>query len=380
MLAQSSDPVSVPESSRQLGPVPAAAPTPTFMSLGMVLLDEIHFPDGRVLHDVPGGSGFYSTLGARLAVPPGEAASVVCLIAAGDDFPQSVERQIEEWGVTVHLQETQGKSTRGVLTYHDDTFEKKSFRYAALPLRPDLARLPDALVHASAIHILASPDDLTRQVEDLLALRANLGSPKASVVWEPSPLFCHLGVDNHLIAAGCVDVVSPNDVELLQIARVTKNPGESWNRRLVENAAAKISGRHPQTGTSDASSRRWVTVVRCGEHGNLTIPRRGNPFWLPPYHDVGSQRVVDATGAGNAFLGAFAAVFGTSGDEMLASAYGAVAASFAVEQVGPPRREVVDGKELWNGEEFGRRLQEYRARFAKWDTSLRDREIWTSNP
>ncbi|TDZ39071.1 Uncharacterized protein C8035_v005678 [Colletotrichum spinosum] len=365
MLAQSSDPVSDPESSRQLGPVPAAAPTPTFMSLGMVVLDEIHFPDGRVLHDVPGGSGFYSTLGARLAVPPGEAASVVCLIAAGDDFPQSVERQIEEWGVTVHLQETQGKkviSIRGTTS------------------RPDLARLPDALVHASAIHILASPDDLTRQVEDLLALRPNLGSPKASVVWEPSPLFCHLGVDNHLIAAGCVDVVSPNDVELLQIARVTKNPGESWNRPLVENAAAKISGCQPQTGTSDASSRRWVTVIRCGEHGNLTIPRRGAPVWLPPYHDVGSQRVVDATGAGNAFLGAFAAVFGTSADEVLASAYGAVAASFAVEQVGPPRREVADGKELWNGEEFGRRLQEYRARFAKWDTSLRDREIWTSNP
>ncbi|TDZ54958.1 Protein MAK32 [Colletotrichum trifolii] len=294
MLAQSSVPVSDPESSRQPGPVSAAAPTPTFMSLGMVVLDEIHFPDGRALHDVPGGSGFYSTLGARLAVPPGEAASVV---------------------------------------------------------------------------------------EDLLALRANLGSPKASVVWEPSPLFCHLGVDNHLIAAGCVDVVSPNDVELLQIARVTKNPGESWNRRLVVNAAAKISGRQPQTGTSDASSsRRWVTVIRCGEHGNLTIPRRGDPVWLPPYHDVGSQRVVDATGAGNAFLGAFAAVFGTKGDEMLASAHGAVAASFAVEQTGPPRREVVDGKELWNGEQFGRRLQEYRAKVAKWDTSLRDLEIWTSNP
>lgn len=33
---------------------------PIFVSLGMVVLDEICFPDGTVLYDVAGGSGLYS--------------------------------------------------------------------------------------------------------------------------------------------------------------------------------------------------------------------------------------------------------------------------------------------------------------------------------
>lgn len=33
---------------------------PFFASLGMVILDEIRFPTGKVLHNVAGGSGLYS--------------------------------------------------------------------------------------------------------------------------------------------------------------------------------------------------------------------------------------------------------------------------------------------------------------------------------
>ncbi|KAH0436520.1 hypothetical protein CcaCcLH18_04326 [Colletotrichum camelliae] len=79
------------------GPATTAGelPAPGFVSLGMVVLDEIRFPDGRVLRDVAGGSGFYSTLGARLAVPQEDAETVCCLVVAGDDFPASVVEQIE---------------------------------------------------------------------------------------------------------------------------------------------------------------------------------------------------------------------------------------------------------------------------------------------
>jgi hypothetical protein len=31
-----------------------------FVSLGMVVLDEVRLADGTILHDVPGGSGLYS--------------------------------------------------------------------------------------------------------------------------------------------------------------------------------------------------------------------------------------------------------------------------------------------------------------------------------
>lgn len=40
--------------------LPRPAPDNIFVSLGMVVLDEMHLPDGTVLHDVPGGSGLFS--------------------------------------------------------------------------------------------------------------------------------------------------------------------------------------------------------------------------------------------------------------------------------------------------------------------------------
>jgi hypothetical protein len=32
-----------------------------FVSLGLVVLDELHFPDRETLYDVPGGSGAFGT-------------------------------------------------------------------------------------------------------------------------------------------------------------------------------------------------------------------------------------------------------------------------------------------------------------------------------
>lgn len=66
-------PSSAPAATTSTTPGAAAAPGPAattagepsapgFVSLGMVVLDEIRFPDGRVLRDVAGGSGFYSAL------------------------------------------------------------------------------------------------------------------------------------------------------------------------------------------------------------------------------------------------------------------------------------------------------------------------------
>ena len=33
---------------------------PWFLSLGIVVLDELHFPSRETMYDVPGGSGAYS--------------------------------------------------------------------------------------------------------------------------------------------------------------------------------------------------------------------------------------------------------------------------------------------------------------------------------
>ncbi|KAF5485578.1 Uncharacterized protein CGCF413_v014208 [Colletotrichum fructicola] len=362
-----------------------AAPTagelsaPGFVSLGMVVLDEIRFQDGRVLRDVAGGSGFYSTLGARLAVPREDAETVCCLAVAGDDFPASVVEQIKAWGVTVLVQRVEGRlSTRGLLAYEDDVFGKKTFRYTTEPLRQIVDELPDHVRRASVIHTLAAPEDVKGQAAALFGNGYGQRLPgRPLFAWEPSPLHCDGAWKEHLDAGHFVDVVSPNDKEVVKMMTPQMEEGP-WDRGLVERAAALISDEE-SCQKDPERQRRWTTVVRCGEYGCLTIPRASAPVWLPPYHDIGSEKVIDPTGAGNAFLGAFAVAYKMTDDAVLASAYGAVAASFVIEQMGPPRREVVDEKELWNGEEFGKRLEAYKIKARTWDTSIVSCQF-TNNP
>ncbi|TQN72203.1 hypothetical protein CSHISOI_03288 [Colletotrichum shisoi] len=344
-------------------PDPAPAPAPAFVSLGMVVLDEIRFPDGKVLRDIPGGSGFYSTLGARLAVPQSESATICCLIVAGSDFPMSVRGQIEEWGVSVHLEERRREcSTRGLLEYENDAFGKKNFRYTTPPLLPNVNTLPDRLLGSSIIHVLATPEDLERHAAALRTRYASVDGSRPLIAWEPSPIGISNTEDDHMRVIHTSGICSPNDYELLRMMGVREGPGIPYNRALVESHAIRLSNDDMLHGGSSAperSSKGRITVIRCGDQGCLAIRQRAEPIWLPPFHDYGSPRVVDPTGAGNAFLGAFAAAFAKTRDEVLASAYGAVAASFVIEQIGPPRREVANGKELWNGEGFEERLRQY---------------------
>jgi hypothetical protein len=115
---------------------------PIFVSLGMVILDEIRFPTGKVLHNVAGGSGLYSefsppkgwysayllhtgTLGARMTDLAGaRPGKVGCYVLAGSDFPDFVEQDIMSLGVTATITRDPSKlSTRGLLKYPGESFE-----------------------------------------------------------------------------------------------------------------------------------------------------------------------------------------------------------------------------------------------------------------
>lgn len=98
-----------------------------FVSLGMVVLDELKLPNGDILQDCIGGSGAYSTLGARIASSPVETEKIGSFIIAGQDFPEEVAELIRSWGVTSEIDVHKSKtSTRGRLEYHDEAFARKS--------------------------------------------------------------------------------------------------------------------------------------------------------------------------------------------------------------------------------------------------------------
>lgn len=100
---------------------------PSFVSLGMVVHDELRFPHAPTMRDVPGGSGAYSTLGARLVAGAERSHEVGCVIMAGDDFPVTTLAQFESWGVELLVSRKIGRqSTRGLLVYEDKEFGRKS--------------------------------------------------------------------------------------------------------------------------------------------------------------------------------------------------------------------------------------------------------------
>lgn len=179
------------------------------------------------------------------------------------------------------------------------------------------------------------------------------------LVWEPTPPYCSQQTkDEHMAACKHVDVFSPNHLELLAFFQDSK-PAEGashFDPQALEACADAFleSG----IGPSD----KGTVVVRAGEYGCLvsSFTIEGRHRWLPAFYADASS-VVDATGGGNTFLGAFTyAMAACNKSPVDAATLANVAATFALEQIGTPTLEKVEGqRERWNGSEFDTRSQAY---------------------
>lgn len=169
--------------------------------------------------------------------------------------------------------------------------------------------------------------------------------------------------------------LSPNHTETLSLLALTRSPADLLS--TLEVAAARIIALGPRRGV----------VIRAGAHGAYYIAS-GQTIgrWVPPYH-TSVDRVIDPTGAGNAFMGALAAALGEGksleegelnaqatfpstpvqavkhqgGAEPVAVRWGSIAASFMIEQDGLPVLSLSDkgDRELWNGVDPWQRLSEW---------------------
>lgn len=329
-----------------------------------------------------------ATLGARLIVSSTRSRSIGYVILAGNDFPDTVLDKVRAWDLSVHVKaKPKMPSTRGLLKYQDGNFGRKwsqvcrdlripidltrtcdagkTFQYLTTPLQPcppDLRR-PE-LLQSRAFHFLATPQDLEEHMRSLLSLRTE-GCPDAKpplMIWEPAPLACKkVNLEAHLAACKHVDVVSPNHLELTALLEdddaVRESVSATFSRAVIEQYAGRFL---------EAMANKGLVVIRCGEHGCLMFSRRSGAQWLPAYHEPFSPKVVDTTGAGNAFLGGFTVGLLDTGDAREAGMYGSVAASFMTEQISVPthRPATPTSSETWNGESVDERMAEYRKRIA----------------
>jgi hypothetical protein len=80
-----------------------------------LISDEIEFaPPKPPVHDVVGGAGSYSALGARMFSPPPTSKGVGWIVDCGSDFPPELRESIAHWQTGAILRETPERlTTRG---------------------------------------------------------------------------------------------------------------------------------------------------------------------------------------------------------------------------------------------------------------------------
>lgn len=97
-----------------------------FVSLGMFIIDEIEF-ETRTVHDVLGGAGTYSAIGARIVSPPPSSHGVGWIVDAGKDFPVELREVINSWNTSCLIRETPWRqTTRGWNGYGANEYRGQS--------------------------------------------------------------------------------------------------------------------------------------------------------------------------------------------------------------------------------------------------------------
>jgi len=178
-------------------------------------------------------------------------------------------------------------------------------------------------------------------------------------VWEPVPDLCQPSeLQACYEALQHVDIVSPNHAELCGF--FSEEPHED-NGNIASHTIEKCCKALLAANEGEAKHLKAV-VVRAGKDGCI-VATTNTTAWLPAYHQEAS-RVIDATGGGNTFLGGFTISLARADtlrlkDIRKAVIDGAVAASFAIEQVGMPNLTVRgDMTESWNGDSVEARVAE----------------------
>ncbi|KAK9837450.1 hypothetical protein WJX81_003617 [Elliptochloris bilobata] len=271
-----------------------------------------------------GGGGPQSLWGARLRAPAlhaGLAAGV------GEDLPAACAAQIRDVlgasdaGLLMHSQQ---RTLRAWQLFEEDCLRTQVWRAQPAELvvlvqmlRPPWDTLPPEFQAARAHHIGVNPQ---RPPLDLLGcMRAAVDRNGGLLSVEPFTHALAPPASETLEAfAELCDVLSPNDLEARSMLGpvAAEAPPLELAKRLLDAGAAR------------------VTLRRGAEGALVASARKGEAWHVPAAQDVS---VVDTTGCGNAFCGAFVTALQAGDGLAAAGAWGCVAASFMAEARGMPR-------------------------------------------
>ncbi len=251
---------------------------PDLVLLGNLLVDDVVFADGRTRMAQPGGAMLYASLAAALW-----GARVGCVSLRGDDYPAHAISALRARGVL--LDGVRNLDSNGVRTWllYEDRMRRVVHRLGCPSheaVSPEPQHVPEAWRRARAFHLAPMP--LARQRSLAEAIRA-WESPRQPALISLDP---HIQVTPETLGEwrellSQVDAFFPSDDELFW-------PGAA--EHPTEVLATLAEGR-----------LRFVAWKRGGLGGALYDAReRQLHVWAPR-----APRVVDPTGAGDAFMAGF---------------------------------------------------------------------------
>jgi sugar/nucleoside kinase (ribokinase family) len=274
------------------------------LAVGSIIIDDIVLPDGQTRMGMLGGNVPHAAMGIRAWREP------VCLVApAGPDLPETARSDLEHAFDLRGLARRDGPTHRAwQLIEHDgrrtEVFRTDPEEFRTMGVEP--CEIPGELAGAAGAYLTCDvPEPFRRWVAWLRA------GGCGCILWEPWIIFGR--PENWKLfgeLAPLVDAVSPNLAECRRLTGLD-DPHEIVAALLRAGARA--------------------VALRMGAAGSLVAGQEQGTVPIPAF-TVGP--VVDQTGAGNAYCGGFLAGLVETGDVAQAGRYGAVSASFALEQFG----------------------------------------------
>ena len=289
---------------------------PQLLIVGQATIDDIYREDGSTRFlGTPGGDALYAALGASMWPLQIGVVSIV-----GADYPkEKLERascnpSMTDWTGIRHYS---GSSIHDTATYFDDGRRTYEFEDVSLleKLSPGPEDLPVSMRDCKYVHV--APSSVERQLE----LATYFTSRKAVV---------SLDVETHFFdgrESVLMSILRLNPIFIPSIEHVQKLSGVS--SRDPSDLWPWISG----CGAS-------TVIVKCGPDGAWVADIGKRTVWQVGV--VPEIRIVDETGAGDAFCGGFMAGLALTGSKVDAAAYGTVSASYVVESLGAARPEHFD--------------------------------------
>lgn len=281
--------------------------TPAYVAFAHLIIDDIEFTDGTQVTDQLGGAGTYAALGMSLA--SAQRAALTC--GVGTDLPPAQRAWLRSWDIDTTALVTRGPHTpRSRIVYGADGNRTETPIHGHdhfAHMEPAVEDLPAEWRQIQGIYFFAADDAMQWP-----ALLQHARAQSATLLWEISASCCHR---DRFGAVACrmqdVDVLSINLDEARALCGMTD--AFTCLARLRSTGPAVIVLRRGSAGSLIAAGARILEVGAAP-----------------------AGQVIDPTGAGNCYSGAFLAAWCETHNPRESATRAAAAAATVLEHSGVP--------------------------------------------